>query len=111
MTRITGRSQETEMSKRAEADSGATDRPGGVRQIKPLPDLLDKTTLVDLDYQDCFVVDVGPSISDRTAEQWARTVLEEAPAPMRGAMVAGARAATRVALIEGSRPRLAGACE
>lgn len=89
MTSITGYNQETEMNERTEVDSGATVRPDGVRQITPPPDLLDKTTLVDVDYQDCFLVDVGPSLSARTAEQWARTVLEEAPAPMRRALVTG----------------------
>lgn len=89
MTRITGHDQETEMNGRTEVDSSPTSRTGGVRQIAPPPDLLDRATLVDVDYQDCFILDLGSSLSARTAEQWARAVLEEAPAPMRSALVAG----------------------
>lgn len=88
MSRIIGLEREPEMSRGAEVDFGLTD-PGGVHQITPPLDLLDRTTLVDVDYQDCFIVDVGPALCVRTAEQWARAVLEEASTPTRRALVTG----------------------
>lgn len=69
-------------------ESGLTE-PAGVRQVAPPLDLLDATTLVSADYQDCFIVDVGPSLSDRSAEQWARAIFEDAPAATRDRLVTG----------------------
>jgi len=63
--------------------------PDGVHQVTPPPDLSDRTTLVNVDYQDCFLVDVGPSLSDRSAEQWARAIFEDAPAATRNRLVTG----------------------
>jgi hypothetical protein len=45
-------------------------------------------TLPSVDYEDAFLVETGP-VQDRTAEQWARTVLEDAPAMMRIALRRG----------------------
>ena len=70
------------------ADSSSTE-PAGVRQIDPPPDLLDRTTLVDVHYQDCFIVDLGQALSARSAEQWARAVFEDAPASTRNTLVNG----------------------
>jgi hypothetical protein len=43
------------------------------------------STLPQVDYEDAFLVHVGPA-QDRTAEQWARAVLEDAPVVMRNAL-------------------------
>jgi hypothetical protein len=46
------------------------------------------STLSRIDYEDAFLVDVGP-VSERTAEQWARAVVEEAPASVRRKLQSG----------------------
>ena len=61
----------------------------GVHQITPPSDLVDRSTLDGVDYQDCFIVDIGPSLSDRSAEQWARAIFEDAPAPTRDRLTTG----------------------
>jgi hypothetical protein len=71
-----------------EADPNLTE-PDGVRLVTPPPELLEKTTLTSVDYQDCFIVDTGPSLFDRSAERWARAIFEDAPAPTRDTLVAG----------------------
>ena len=53
-----------------------------VRQITPLPATRASSTLGRIDYEDAFIVDVGPPRA-RPAEQWARAILEDAPASMR----------------------------
>lgn len=45
-------------------------------------------TLATIDYADAFWVDVG-AIKDRTAEQWARAVLDNSPLSIQGPLVAG----------------------
>jgi hypothetical protein len=40
------------------------------------------STLGRIDYEDAFIVDVGPT-RDRVAEQWMRVILEDAPASVR----------------------------
>jgi len=68
------------------------DIPGPVRQISvPLcaPAL---SELARIDYADTFLVDVDvdvDAVGERTAEQWAREVLEGAPASMRRSMRSG----------------------
>jgi hypothetical protein len=47
-----------------------------VQQVPTPPDARDLSSL-RADYEDCFVVDVGPH-RDRTAEEWARAMLEDA---------------------------------
>lgn len=59
-----------------------------VRQIAVPDDAKAICTLARIDYEDAFQVDVG-AVQDRTAEQWARTVLEDSPVSVRGALVAG----------------------
>ena len=49
-----------------------------VRQVKLPAAARALGTLPRLDYSDAFVVDTGPAAQDRTAEEWARTILEEA---------------------------------
>lgn len=62
-----------------------------VQQVKPEGDVPQvplpaaaraRSTLAHVDYEDCFMMDV-PDVHERTAEQWARAVLEDAPAALR----------------------------
>lgn len=46
------------------------------------------STLAHVDYEDAFLVE-GMPVHERTAEQWARTVLEQAPIGMRSALQTG----------------------
>ena len=46
------------------------------------------SALVHIDYEDAFLVDVGPT-GERTAEAWARAVMEDAPAIVRRALQSG----------------------
>ena len=62
-----------------------TDR---VRQVALPPDARAQTTLPRLDYHDAFLVDVGPT-DDRTAEAWARAILEDAPLAVRSSLLSG----------------------
>jgi hypothetical protein len=59
-----------------------------VRQIAVPDEARAVCTLTRLDYEDAFEVDVG-AVQDRTAEQWARAVLEESPLSIRSPLVAG----------------------
>ena len=56
-----------------------------VREIALPPDARMLSTLPRLDYVDAFLVETG-SARDRTAEGWARAILEAAPDGMRRAM-------------------------
>src|SRR2546421_11182512 len=49
------------------------------------------TTLSQVDYEDARVVEIGTA-QDRTGEQWARAILEDAPGVMRAALRLGWRA-------------------
>ena len=62
--------------------------PGSVSQVAVPPAARARCTLAGVDYEDAFLVDVG-MVQDRTAEQWARAVLEDAPAIMRNALRRG----------------------
>jgi len=53
-----------------------------VRQVGIPPSARSLTTLPRVDYADAFLVDTGPSRGG-TAEQWARRILEDAPAVIR----------------------------
>jgi hypothetical protein len=59
-----------------------------VRQIAVPPDARALGTLPRIDYEDAFLVDTGP-VSERTPEQWARAVLEDAPLKLRTALLSG----------------------
>jgi hypothetical protein len=61
--------------------------PPAVRQVTVPTDARAICTLDRIDYADAFEADVGPP-RRRTAEQWARAVLEDAPAGLRGRLVA-----------------------
>jgi hypothetical protein len=58
------------------------DTPGGVQQVAVPSAARVLSTLSRIDYADAFLVDVGAT-QERTAEQWARAVLEGAPASVR----------------------------
>ncbi len=62
-----------------------TDR---VRQVAVAPAARALSTLSRIDYEDAFLVDVG-AVRKRTAEQWARELLENAPADIRGTLQSG----------------------
>jgi hypothetical protein len=59
-----------------------------VRQIAVPAEARALSTLARIDYADAFLVDVG-SPADRTAEGWARAILEDAPRSMRGGLLSG----------------------
>jgi hypothetical protein len=59
-----------------------------VRQIEAPTAVRSLSTLARVDYADTFVVELD-GVAERTAEQWARAVLEDAPLPVRGQLVSG----------------------
>jgi hypothetical protein len=59
-----------------------------VRQVTPTPANRTSSTLGRIDYEDAFVVDIGPPRS-RPAEQWMRAILEDAPASVRLRLLSG----------------------
>ena len=62
--------------------------PGQVRQAALPAGTRELSTLAHIDYQDAFLAETGLA-RDRTAEQWAREVLEGAPASTRRALSRG----------------------
>jgi hypothetical protein len=61
---------------------------GGVRQIAVPAAARELSTLAHVDYADTFLMETGGA-PDRTAEQWARLVLEDAPAATRTTLLSG----------------------
>jgi hypothetical protein len=61
---------------------------GRVRQVTVAPAARTLSTLSHVDYEDAFLVETGPA-QDRTGEQWARAILEDAPIIMRSALLWG----------------------
>jgi hypothetical protein len=59
-----------------------------VRQIEVPRAARALSTLEQIDYEDAFLVE-APAWAQRTAEEWARAILEGAPASVRGALVSG----------------------
>jgi hypothetical protein len=59
-----------------------------VRQIDVPPEARELSTLDRVDYADAFVVDTEGA-PDRSAEEWARAVLEDAPAATRATLQSG----------------------
>ena len=59
-----------------------------VDRVEPTRAARDRSTLPSIEYADSFVLDVART-PDWTAEHWARTVLEGAPAPLRAALRRG----------------------
>jgi phenylpyruvate tautomerase PptA (4-oxalocrotonate tautomerase family) len=62
--------------------SARGETPDGVRAVALPPDARALTTLDQVDYTDAFRVETGPA-EERTAEECARALLEEAPAATR----------------------------
>ena len=62
--------------------------PGRVRRVAVPRDARMLTTLSQVDYEDARVVEIGTA-QDRTGEQWARAILEDAPGVMRAALRLG----------------------
>ena len=60
----------------------------GVQQIDTPPEARARCTLAHIDYEDAFLFDVDGA-SGRTAEEWARAILEEAPAATRHGLQTG----------------------
>jgi hypothetical protein len=58
------------------------------RQVTVPDDVRDVSTLPGIDYADAFLVDTSAH-PERTAERWAKAVLEEASAPMRAKLLSG----------------------
>jgi Protein of unknown function (DUF2867) len=61
---------------------------GRVRQVTLPPAARALSTLSRVDYEDAFLVETGPA-PDRTGEQWARAILEDAPMSTRNALSRG----------------------
>jgi hypothetical protein len=61
---------------------------GRVREIALPADARALSTLPRLDYTDAFLLDTGQA-QDRTGEQWARALLEDAPAGTRKSLRGG----------------------
>src|SRR5260221_12254119 len=61
---------------------------GTVRQVTLPPAARALSTLSHVDYEDAFLVETGPA-QDRTGEQWARAILEDAPISTRNALSRG----------------------
>jgi hypothetical protein len=59
-----------------------------VRDVAVPPAARRLSTLSHLDYEDAFLIEIGPA-RDRTPEQWARVILEDAPITIRRALQAG----------------------
>jgi hypothetical protein len=62
--------------------------PARVRKIAVPADIRALTTLSRIDYADSFVIDFDPQ-PGRTAEQWARAVVEATPLSIRARLVCG----------------------
>lgn len=73
------------VKRRTDEDTG---RGADVRQIETSPAARSQCTLRRIDYEDTFLV-ATTSIADRTAAQWARSVLEGATASTRRALRTG----------------------
>lgn len=76
----------------ADTDSHQNDpheeTPVRVRQVALPPAARALSTLSHVDYEDSFLVETGP-VQDRTGEQWARAILEDAPMITRNALSRG----------------------
>jgi hypothetical protein len=61
---------------------------GSVRQVAVPPAARALSTLSRIDYEDAFLVDTGTA-RERTAEQWARAILEDAPITVGSTLLSG----------------------
>ena len=62
--------------------------PGRVREVAVPPAARRLSTLPHVDYEDAFLIEIGAA-QDRTPEQWARAILEDAPITIRTALRSG----------------------
>ena len=62
--------------------------PDAVREVAMPPAARRLSTLPHIDYEEAFLVEIGPG-HDRTGEQWARAILEDAPIILRSALLCG----------------------
>lgn len=69
-------------------DGQRVETPRRVRQVALPPAARAPSTLSRVDYEDSFLVDTGPH-ADRTGEQWARAMLDDAPVNTRRALSRG----------------------
>jgi hypothetical protein len=68
-----------------------TQATGAVQEIQPRDETRDLSTLGRIDYEDCFLVRTDSALADRTAEEWARAMVEGASKSMRDSLVRGWR--------------------
>ena len=61
---------------------------GTVRQVTPPPAARALSALCHVGYEDAFLAGTGPA-QDRTGEQWAQAILEDAPVSTRTALSRG----------------------
>ncbi|MGW3012044.1 hypothetical protein ACWC9R_24900 [Streptomyces sp. NPDC001219] len=68
----------------------ASDRknPERVRHVPVSPHARQLSTLARIDYENAVLADLGQA-QDRTAEQWARTIMEDAPSDMQRTLTQG----------------------
>jgi hypothetical protein len=71
----------------AEIERGASSAPS-VRQVPVPSEARARSTLSHIDYADAFVVD-NEEGGERTAEEWLRAILEQAPLAVRGQLLSG----------------------
>jgi Protein of unknown function (DUF2867) len=62
--------------------------PSRVRQVTLPPAARALSALSHIDYEDAFLAETGPA-QDRTGEQWARAILQDAPMSTRNALSRG----------------------
>ena len=72
----------------ARAERQVTETQGTVRQVTVPAAARAHSTLDHIAYDDAFLVETGQA-QDRTAEQWARTILEDAPEKTRNGLLKG----------------------
>ena len=70
------------------ADAPRRNAPRRARQVAVPAVARARCTLSRVDYEDAFAIEFG-SAHVRTAEQWARAILEDAPLPMRNGLRRG----------------------
>ena len=76
------------MGAEGHSDEPRVTAPAWVRQVTPPPAARALSTLSRVDYEDAFLVEAGPA-QNRTGEQWARAVLEDAPMSTRKSLSRG----------------------
>ena len=72
----------------SQANAQSCNAPRGARQVAVPAVARARCTLPRVDYEDAFAVELG-SAHLRTAEQWARAILEDAPLAMRNGLRRG----------------------